>query len=896
MNAPDSPSGVRKWWPPHFGFGRKGRRDTAEIDIWRLQSLFNNFRRILFLNNAVLEDMDHLERVLGGEYIFDRAFLEASVRTISSRVHHVSYNLNALTGNGYISLYDRYQAIRTKLDDILAGNASTLAPAAVLPLEALGWELEPLVGTSLVCLAELRHQPAMPVAQGFVVTTAGTEALSGTGEAPAATEATRFPAAAVMASIEEMFTTMCGQDAGTAFTAVVIHLVNEEEQAGLRQEYALTPEPGGSRVVIAARRRPGRHPLPPLSDAAPALTAPIAAASPADGLVRLITALAARRPGQTSDPAGQSAIFVRRALPAALRGSVRSRAGGTEPFDTLAITAETAADDDLGDSYLLRRIYPFDLIRSTIAQRPAGFQFLRGKVATSADETDGALARGSALIQNEMLKRLAGTTVAVERLFGGPVAVQWECGSDGSCLLTDLAPLQIDLEEVDDDALHREQRQAVVLCRGGQMVQSGIAAGRVVHVTDDLLPADFPAGAVAVARYASPQLTPILQRAAAVVTEFGTTIGHLATVARELRVPALFGIPDALVTLAAGAEVTVDASEATVFQGLLRLSLLRGVKESDLSPAAPEYRILRRLLRFILPLHLIDPDSPTFAPQGCRTYHDIIHFCHEKAVDELAHFQERRPELGAIRTRRLRLEVPMDIRVLDIGGGLAATVAGDPGCDEVQSLPFRSFLDGLRHPKAWELELPSLGLRDILSGMTHEMSNLYGGTVNLAENLAIVSHDYMNVSLRLGYHFNVIDSHLGVDEARNHVYFRFVGGLADPERRGRRVEFISEVLAAMDFKVTVKSDLVIGRLKLIPADIVLATLFTLGAMTTVAKQRDTCLYSDADTRALLTAFAATFLGPAAPVRGPTAGRQGPSPEGAATGQGGISPFILDRDQ
>jgi len=178
VNAPDSPSGVRKWWPPHFGFGRKGRRDTAEIDIWRLQSLFNNFRRILFLNNAVLEDMDHLERVLGGEYIFDRAFLEASVRTISSRVHHVSYNLNALTGNGYISLYDRYQAIRTKLDDILAGNASTLAPAAVLPLEALGWELEPLVGTSLVCLAELRHQPAMPVAQGFVVTTAGTEALS----------------------------------------------------------------------------------------------------------------------------------------------------------------------------------------------------------------------------------------------------------------------------------------------------------------------------------------------------------------------------------------------------------------------------------------------------------------------------------------------------------------------------------------------------------------------------------------------------------------------------------------------------------------------------------------------------------------------------------------------
>ena len=95
------------WWQRLIGKNRTKGRETAEINIWRLQSLFNNFRRILFLNNAILEDMDHMERALGGEYIFDRAFLETSVRTIASRVHHVAYNLNALTGNGYIPLYDR---------------------------------------------------------------------------------------------------------------------------------------------------------------------------------------------------------------------------------------------------------------------------------------------------------------------------------------------------------------------------------------------------------------------------------------------------------------------------------------------------------------------------------------------------------------------------------------------------------------------------------------------------------------------------------------------------------------------------------------------------------------------------------------------------------------------
>ncbi len=73
----------------------------------------------------------------------------------------------------------------------------------------------------------------------------------------------------------------------------------------------------------------------------------------------------------------------------------------------------------------------------------------------------------------------------------------------------------------------------------------------------------------------------------------------------------------------------------------------------------------------------------------------------------------------------------------------------------------------------------------------------------------------MNISLRLGYHFSVIDAHLGSDDSRNYVYFRFAGGLADPERRGRRAKFISNVLSAMEFKVSVKGDLVIGRLKLV---------------------------------------------------------------------------------
>jgi hypothetical protein len=279
----------------------------------------------------------------------------------------------------------------------------------------------------------------------------------------------------------------------------------------------------------------------------------------------------------------------------------------------------------------------------------------------------------------------------------------------------------------------------------------------------------------------------------------------------------------------------------------------------DFSPFDQEYRTLRRMLRFIMPLNLVNPEADDFTPQGCRSFHDIIHFCHEKSVDELAHFQERHPELGSIRTRKMRLPIPMDIRVLDIGGGLSSGDDEEPAESQVKSEPFSAFLRGLLDPRAQQLDLPALGFRDILSGMPRTMGLLATPAETLGENLAIISHDYLNLSLRLGYHFSVIDAHLGVDGHRNYLYFRFVGGLADQERRNRRAKFICDILKALDFKVSVKADLVIGRIKLAQISLLRSALVVLGALTSFSRQRDTGLYSDADTEEMYAAFSALFL-------------------------------------
>src|SRR3974377_297226 len=93
---------------------RKSRHKPAaeQEGLEWVRSLFAKFQRIQKHNTRALESMAEMDRALGGEYIFDRAFLESSVRELSGFVYQVVYSLNAMSRNGYVALYDRYQSIK----------------------------------------------------------------------------------------------------------------------------------------------------------------------------------------------------------------------------------------------------------------------------------------------------------------------------------------------------------------------------------------------------------------------------------------------------------------------------------------------------------------------------------------------------------------------------------------------------------------------------------------------------------------------------------------------------------------------------------------------------------------------------------------------------------------
>ncbi|MFV5999085.1 PEP-utilizing enzyme [Streptomyces sp. NPDC056231] len=74
----------------------------------------------------------------------------------------------------------------------------------------------------------------------------------------------------------------------------------------------------------------------------------------------------------------------------------------------------------------------------------------------------------------------------------------------------------------------------------------------------------FRSGDVLVCRTTSPAWTPLLARAAAVVTEVGGVLSHAAIVAREFRIPAVTAAADATTVLADRLCVVVDGSRGNV--------------------------------------------------------------------------------------------------------------------------------------------------------------------------------------------------------------------------------------------------------------------------------------------------------------------------------------------
>ncbi len=441
---------------------------------------------------------------------------------------------------------------------------------------------------------------------------------------------------------------------------------------------------------------------------------------------------------------------------------------------------------------------------------------------------------------------LAETALKLESFFGCPQDIEWVIG-DEEPLILQSRPLQTSFssEEVSTECCIG--KDLPLLYRGGITASQGWGTGKAFLFSADSDPDQLPADIILIVENIPSSLILFLPKCSGVVAAGGSVASHFATICREMRIPLLVSASNVMEKVVHGDFITVDADRQTIFQGTDESCVKNEREKSSLKERQPYYRRLHAINDFIAPLTLLDPEASSFTPDGCRSFHDILRYSHEKAVRAMFSIGKSGSRKG--NRKKLETELPFELYLVDVDGNSdSAQVSVDArvAIEQVKSAPLHALWAGLTHPSiVWDD-------KEYYNWKDYDNAAMSDGFAfkNSAESAsyAVYGQDYLNLNMRFGYHFTVVDTLCGKKSEQNYCSIRFAGGGGTFEGRCYRLQYIEAILEKIGFKVVSRADLLDARLDALPADQMIQRLFTLGRMLGNSKQMDIVL-KDGDSAA-----------------------------------------------
>ncbi len=828
--------------------------------------LFKKFKSILERNNRILTLMADMGDKLGGEYVFDRRYIESACEELADQIFKLVSDLSILNRCRNVPLFVAFENVRQEIADELAGRHHFPDTPATLPLSELRGDMAEAAGGKFAMLGELKNVLQLPVPDGFVVTTrAFAEFMERNGLPDFIREQTALLDADEEGNIREVSRRVRERILAASLPRSLGRGIAESLEDLARRGGRI---PKSLAVRSSAWNEDGETSFAgqyesvigvPPSGVADAFKRVVAGAySPEAWLYR-------RRRGFREHEAVM-AVGCQVMIDSKASGGLYTYAPLTQKEEGIFVSAAwglcapVMSGEIETDSYLIGRRAPFPALSREIAHK--GSRMVLGPKGGARFEDVPAPAADAPCLTEADLALLGEVSLSLEKYFKRPQDVEWTLDASDRLYVLQSRPMVFYGEPARrTGAIDAATSQAEVVFSGrGDVVQRGVAMGRVHVVRTDADLADFPFGAILVAHHTSPRYSRVMARAQGILTDIGSPAGHMAAVAREFRLPTIVGCGVATEMLKTGDEITVDATQNVVYHGLVKELRYFELTEETVYEDSYEYRLLRRLLKKITPLNLVDPHSPSFTPSSCRTYHDITRYIHEQAVAELIALSEDRRGILDATARRLRSPLPLNLSVID----LDSEATGDTEeleIPELHSLPLRELLTGLIDSGMWSTDPVPVDMGSFMASLTRTLGVSGPGSEKLGRNLAVVSSEYMNLNLHLGYHFVLVDAYVGDVINDNALYFRFLGGVTDFSRRARRAGCIAKILERADFRVELHGDLVIGRLKKFDKDAMRAKLRLLGGLVGFTRQLDVRMARDDDSHC----FAEEFLAAIKPV-------------------------------
>ncbi len=832
-------------------------RIKHKLAFWRTRTdptsfavLFARFQSILKRNNEILEIMADMGDKLGGDYVFDRQYIIDVSNRLNDLVYKIIYDLNMLTSQKYVDLYHAYERIQSQIQAELEGRPAYGDERLVVFYEEVTMDDIESVGNKNANLGEINSVLELLTPDGFVITTRAFHEFLGESGIDKILKDIENDIRHGATSLE------------TISKEVTDKILQSEVPTGVAKEIRravtkLKSKLGEERIYFAVR-----------SSAIEEDTEHSFAGQyesflnvPDEEVLDYYKKVIASTYSPTAWEYRQQKGFLEHEISMAVgcQLMVNPRSSGVlytmDPISpekdlmvisaTWGLGAPVVSGEASADRYHVSRDAPYTVKHLNIVHKAKMLVAEEGGGTREVDVPEDR--QHKPCLTSEDIERLAHVAMVLERYYKRPQDIEWAIGENHELIILQTRPLKVQLPYMGEFCLLPDitQGQKVLFEGKGDVVQRGVACGTVFVIETDDDVGKVPIGSIVVARHTSPRLTKAIKQALAILTDIGSPTGHMATVAREFRVPTIVNTGVATQMLKTGDEITVDATQNVVYAGKFKELCLYELIQEDVFEESYEYRLLRRILRKVVPLNIVDPHDERFRPDGCQTYHDIVRFVHEKAVDELIQIGERSSKWLRSGLKRLELDIPLGVSVLDIGGGIKELENKNVvTMDMITSIPMIAFVKGLCHAGLWANEPVSVDLGSFMSSLTRTFSSSMASPEQVGKNLVVLSKEYMNMSLRLGYHFNIIDVYISDSVNDNYAYFRFLGGVTEITRRSRRARFIANILEQYDFRVEIKGDLVIGRIKKLPRDEMERRVVLLGGLVAYTRQLDVLMKHD----------------------------------------------------
>ena len=806
---------------------------------------YHNFRLLLNSNKRVLEAIARIEQALRDKHPFGMPFVRTNCTTIFVEVFRMIRNLEELAPQRYKGLHTKFYEIQHILNKLLSHKKPVRDEKFVFPLSSINRDMADLVGAKMANLGEIKNRLDVAVPDGFAISSAAYQRY--------------IEHSNLQEEIDRRFQTVAGDhiEKLSQLSTEVQQLIVQSEIPddivhSIMEACVRLGEGKEGEIRVALRSSALRE------DTAGGTFAGqyhselnVGPGNIIQAYKKIIAskyslqAIAYRMSRGLRDDDFDMCVGCAVMIDAESGGVTYSRNPMDIQDNSIHINAvwglpKPVVDGSVAcDHLVLSRQKPMSVISQEIKSKESrfkcfpqvgqcGIELLREK-------------RNMPSIDQRQAVLLAELAVMLENYYDSPQNIEWAISNDGTIYVLQCRPMQ-QMEKAagtSSEKIARPKRENVMI-QGGIAVSPGFASGTVFLLKGGSDMVKFPEGGILVTRQALPRWAPLLNGAAALVTEQGGVAGHLATVARELGVPALFSVSDVMNILRNGDQITVDTDASIIYEGRVKASLMDSTIKKDIIEESPVYNTLKETSRYVVPLNLLDPDSLEFTPMNCRTLHDITRFIHEKSVLEMFNFGKEH-SFSERASKQLVHHAPMKWRVLDLLDGFREVVDGKyVKIDLIASIPMLALWEGII-AIPWEGPPPvdGKGFMSVMFQATTNRAQSSGlRSPHANQNYFMISKNFCNFTSRLGIHFSTVETVVCDLSDENYISFQFKGGGADYDRRIKRLAFLRDILEENGFSVDIKEDNLFARLENHEKDFMREKLKILGYLTIHAKQLD----------------------------------------------------------